>query len=122
MLQPLCTCKVSLVAKQALLLRPDMRFKLMATTNPPCRLFHQKVEFETEVALYRDPLLKQLLPDLLDANENADGKVRSRSGVPFAPYMVLERGAHAAAVCHSPARSICTLFFSRQRTERLAGA
>ena len=44
------------------------------------------------MALYRDPVLKQVLPDLIRANDNANCSVRSRSGVPFPPYLVLERG------------------------------
>jgi serine/threonine protein kinase len=45
------------------------------------------------VALYRDPPLRSVLPDLLHADDNAHGTVRSKGGsykVP--PFMVLERG------------------------------
>jgi serine/threonine protein kinase len=44
------------------------------------------------VALYQDPVLKRVLPQLLRASSNAGGAVRSRSGFVFPPYLVLERG------------------------------
>ena len=57
-----------------------------------CRLFLERQEFEQEVGLYRDPVLKRVLPDLIRAHDNADGAVRSRSGFVFPPFFVLERG------------------------------
>jgi hypothetical protein len=44
------------------------------------------------VALYRDPVLRRMLPELRRASDNADGAARSRSGYTFPPYFVLERG------------------------------
>ena len=67
-----------------------------------CRFFHQRHEYEREAALYRDPVLSKLLPELLEATGNDDSAVRSRSGLPLPPFMVLERGASllpGAALC-----------------------
>ena len=57
-----------------------------------CRIFHSRDEFEEEVALYRDPALASIMPDLLYANDNESGSVRSLSGYAFPPFFVLERG------------------------------
>jgi hypothetical protein len=56
------------------------------------RLFHRRAEFEAEVALYRHPLLRRMLPELHRASDNAAGAVRSRSGHAFPAFFVLERG------------------------------
>ena len=57
-----------------------------------CRLYLDRIEFEEEVALYRKPELASVMPDLLQAHDNAAGAVRSRSGYAFPPFLVLERG------------------------------
>jgi hypothetical protein len=57
-----------------------------------CRLFHRGEEFEAEVALYCNPILRQVLPELRRASDNEDGAVCSRSGYVFPPYFALERG------------------------------
>ena len=57
-----------------------------------CRLFYSRAEFEEEVALYRDPALACIMPDLLHADNNNAGTVRSRSGYAFPPFLVIERG------------------------------
>lgn len=69
--------------------------RLACTT---CRFYHQHEEFKREMALYQDPLLKALLPELLEVIDNADGAVRSRSGLAFPPFAALERGARSACV------------------------
>ena len=56
------------------------------------RFYHDGNEFEEEVALYRDPVLRAVLPAILHANDNANGDIRSQSGYAFPPFMVLERG------------------------------
>jgi hypothetical protein len=56
------------------------------------RLFHRRDEFEAEVALYRNPVLRRVLPELRRASDNGDGAVRSRSGYVFPPFFILERG------------------------------
>ena len=48
------------------------------------------------MALYRDPVLQEVLPQMLQVNANAGGAVRSRSGYPFPPRVVLERGTPLA--------------------------
>ena len=56
------------------------------------RFFHNAQEFVEELALYRDPVLQQALPQLIHASDNAGSAVRSRSGYAFPPFVVLERG------------------------------
>ena len=55
-------------------------------------MFLEQDEFEEEVALYRDPALARIMPDLLYATDNASGAIRSQSGYAFPPFLVLERG------------------------------
>ena len=57
-----------------------------------CRFFNLKREYQAELQLYQEPVLRQILPKLLDATDNASGDVRSRSGFVFPPFLVLERG------------------------------
>ena len=57
------------------------------------KFFSREEDFEKEVCLYKQPMLRCTLPDLICASSNADGTVRSLSGVPFGPFMVLERGS-----------------------------
>jgi hypothetical protein len=59
---------------------------------PLRRFFYDPVEWEEEVSLYNDPVLVQTLPELLLADNNAAGLVRSSSGYVFPPFIVLERG------------------------------
>ena len=44
-------------------------------------------------------MLRQVLPELLHAHDNADGAARSRSGYVFPPHLVLERGITLRAWC-----------------------
>ena len=62
---------------------------------PACRFFHATWEFQEEVALYRDPILRRILPKIFYANDNIDAGARSRSGFVFPPFFVL--GALSAA-------------------------
>jgi hypothetical protein len=66
-----------------------------ATFVCACRFFSERADFDSEVALYRDPVLEQVLPKLLIANGNEGGAMRSRSGFVFPPYIVTERGVTA---------------------------
>jgi hypothetical protein len=43
-----------------------------------CRFFLKNCEFENEAELYRNPVLRKVLPQLLGADDNASGKERSR--------------------------------------------
>jgi hypothetical protein len=49
-------------------------------------------EYEEEVGLYERAELRNLLPELLMHSDNADGSQCSRSGYPWPPFMVVERG------------------------------
>lgn len=60
------------------------------------------VEYEEEAALYHDPVLCKLLPEILHSSNNADGRISSRSGVPFPPFLVLERGVTLSQWSNSP--------------------
>lgn len=61
------------------------------------RFFYDTEEFGAEVALYQDPVLREVLPKIIHASENLSGAERSRSGYVFPPFMVLERGITLAA-------------------------
>ena len=72
--------------------------------RPHRRFFNNPREFEAEHALYRDPLLAQLLPTLHHATNNADGAISTHSLpghhiFPFPAFMVLERGATLSDWC-----------------------
>jgi hypothetical protein len=60
------------------------------------KFFFTTSDFHMETDLYRHPLIRETLPRLVYANENANGKHCSTSGFPFPPYMVLERGMSLA--------------------------
>ena len=49
-------------------------------------------DFEDEVALYRNPALRAIMPDLLHASDNGDRSVCSRSGYAFPAHIIMERG------------------------------
>ena len=78
-----CTCSLDTCCSQIF---------LCCTLVSQYRIFHSRDEFEEEVALYRDPALASIMPDLLYANDNESGSVRSLSGYAFPPFFVLERG------------------------------
>ena len=56
------------------------------------RLFQLREDFEEEVALYRNPALSSIMPDLLHADDNTSCSILSRSGYVFPPFLVTERG------------------------------
>ena len=64
-----------------------------------CRFFFELKEFEDESGLYRHPILSQVLPSVLHADSNTAGKVVSRSGYAFPPFIVLERGMTLTEWC-----------------------
>ena len=66
------------------------------TAYAACRFFTHTDDFNLEVELYGNELIRETLPELIHATANADGSVRSRSGFKFPPFMVLERGASMA--------------------------
>ena len=91
-------------------------FPGMQRPTSACRFFHAPREFEAEVALYRDPALRPILPRIWYASANIDGAVRSRSGYAFPPFFVLERGMTLREWCgrergffevRSPSRGFC---------------
>jgi hypothetical protein len=57
------------------------------------KFFLRQEDFEREVSLYQDPTLRPTLPELIYASDNAAGTVCSINGMPFAPFMVVERGS-----------------------------
>jgi hypothetical protein len=62
------------------------------------RFFLVRNEFEEEAALYRNPVLQKVLPEIKHANANADSTVRSQSGYAFPPYFV-RSGCPARLLC-----------------------
>ena len=60
------------------------------------KFFMQPADFDIETQHYRHPLVRECLPQLFHAQANADGALKSASGVPFWPFMVLERGTSLA--------------------------
>ena len=44
------------------------------------------------MALYKEPALSRIMPELLYATANSDGAVNNRSGYAFPPFLVIERG------------------------------
>ena len=55
-------------------------------------MFCDNRAFDQEVAQYNDPILRQCLPQLHFATDNADGAVRSARGFVFPPVLAIERG------------------------------
>ena len=54
-----------------------------------CRFFHEFDDFAAEVNLYKDILLRDILPQLLHADDNSGGLLRSKNGFAYPPFMVL---------------------------------
>ena len=61
----------------------------LATT---CRFFLSVADFEKESACYLQDVFRACLPGLQQATLNADQAIVSRTGYPFPPFMVLDRG------------------------------
>jgi hypothetical protein len=58
-----------------------------------CRFFERKEDWQRESALYKHDQIRNTLPPVHGGTDNADGTVRSPSGFPYPPYLVMERGA-----------------------------
>ena len=85
-----------------------------------CRLFLRTQDFEEEAAQFRDPVLRQVLPQLHHISDNADGAVRTTSGVPFPPFLVLERGQTLADWCMQPRKALQVIGMVEAVAELLA--
>ena len=57
-----------------------------------CRFFMRMEDYEFETRFYEQQLYRSCLPDIVQAYDNRDGAVVSRSGHPFPPFMILDRG------------------------------
>jgi serine/threonine protein kinase len=57
-----------------------------------CRFFFNKRDYLVETSFYENKAFRQCLPELAHASDNKDGRVVSRSGYRFPPFMVLDRG------------------------------
>ena len=64
------------------------------------KFFLRPEDYAVEQRLYQDPQISRTLPDLVYASDNADQSVRSKSGMPFPPFMVMERGASLSECVH----------------------
>ena len=67
---------------------------LWAQFDNACRFFDNLDDMESETALYKDEVLRSVLPQLLAAQGNQDGRLRSSSGYQWPPYIVLEVRLH----------------------------
>jgi hypothetical protein len=56
------------------------------------KFFTAREAFEREDALYSNKVLRDMMPAVKMIEANADGRIRSRSGWPFPPCIVIERG------------------------------
>jgi hypothetical protein len=65
------------------------------------RFFFDKSDFERELRTYEHPQLQSTMPPLHASCPNADGALRSASGWPFPPFLVLERGVSLQVLAHS---------------------
>jgi hypothetical protein len=57
-----------------------------------CRFFLTKRDFLLEIGFCENSAFRQCLPELAYATDNEDGRVVSRSGYRFPPFLVLDRG------------------------------
>ena len=65
-----------------------MSMCLLEQTKMVCRFFDKLQEMEAEANIYRNPVMKSVLPELLHADANAGGALQSGSGFRFPPYLV----------------------------------
>jgi serine/threonine protein kinase len=49
-------------------------------------------DFNLEAKFYQNETFKKCLPELIQASDNVDGPIVSRSGYRFPPFMALDRG------------------------------
>jgi hypothetical protein len=56
------------------------------------RFFTLFEAFEREAALYHNEVLRDMMPAVRAVEPNSDGSVRSASGWPFPPCIIIERG------------------------------
>ena len=84
------------------------------------KVFLQRTDFDEETRHYCDPVLKQLLPPLLHANDNVNGAVCSRNGFVFPPFIVLERGIPLYEWAQQPRRQMESIVMVEALAELLA--
>ena len=64
------------------------------------KFFLKSEDFAVEDRLYQNSQIRHTLPELVHSSDNASGIVRSRSGMSFPPFMIMERGSPLAeCVC-----------------------
>ena len=66
------------------------------------KFFLRKEDHAVEERLYEHASIRKTLPKLLVSSDNASGRLQSGRGMPFPPFMVMERGCKLA-MCDSPA-------------------
>lgn len=64
----------------------------MSTGSFSRRFFHRRADFDLEMRIYSDSVLRHTLPPLHFACPNDDGALCSPSGWRFPPFLALERG------------------------------
>ena len=60
------------------------------------KFFSDAEDFRLQARHYENPLVRETLPQLYQADANADGGLQTESGYQFPPFMVFERGASLA--------------------------
>jgi hypothetical protein len=77
------------------------------------KLFTRSEDFAIEQRWYMNAAIHKTLPKLVGASDNADGSVRSITGMPFPPFMILERGTSLAECASGSVLADC--FYRRRR-------
>jgi hypothetical protein len=83
------------------------------------KFFLKREDYLREEGLYRDAAIRRTLPDLVQANDNAKIKILSRSGFPFPPFLVMERGTSLRECAPSSAHrcsSACGIIVCLERS------
>ena len=60
------------------------------------KFFSKTEDFRLEARHYENALVRETLPQLFQADANAEGGLQTDSGYQFPPFMVFERGASLA--------------------------
>jgi serine/threonine protein kinase len=68
------------------------RHRLRPQSSALCRFFFREKDFWLERGFYDNEAFRKCLPELLHADDNAQGQVVSRNGYRFPPFMALDRG------------------------------
>jgi hypothetical protein len=77
------------------------------------QFYTHREAFDSELELYSDPTLQQLMPARHEVVPNGDGRTVSPSGFPFPPCIVLERGESLDEFARNVAYEFITVMQAR---------